>query len=246
MVKGPSEETPFPAIVSAGLAAVGAASAGPVPAALAAAGDAGPAIVELFVSGWRGRRRREVSEWWDAVVMDNGSEQGAAAQIAARVEDPVAQEVIVGALRALLDRVAPVVVPALGMLTREYLREGKEPDAFFRGMARVLGDLTAAEYEVLRNMAVRMRRHHMTRRLSFHVVSLPGMLEGVQLAVDGPSVGRQFDCAPGDAAQVFHLLSVNGLGNRTEETRSTRITGIEMTAAVGLRIASVIPGSGSE
>lgn len=235
--RGPTAST----VAGVGIAAASAAAGGPKAALVAAATEAGPALIDLFVDKWRGRRRSEVEKWWDDVTMENGSDEGAVAQLRARSDDPAVQEVVAASLRALLDRVTPDVIPALGMLTREYLRERKDPDAFFRAMARVLSECTSGEYEVLKRMAAAPARPHgrLVRRIAFTLVSREGGRRAVQ--VGGDLQWQAFDCDPDQAEHLFRQLAANGLADRTEPTRSTALVGVVMDARTLERIASTVP-----
>jgi len=224
-----------------GIAAAGAAAAGPQAAIVAAAAKGAPALIDLYVGRWKDRRRSEVDEWWEEVLMESGSDEGAAAQIKARSDEPAVEEVIVASLRALLDRVTPTVIPALGMLTREYLREAREPDAFFRAMARLLSDCTSGEYEVLRRMAATPASPpgRLVRRITYTLVNREGGRRAVQ--VGGDLQWQAFECDPDHAEHLFRQLAANGLADRAEQTRSTALVGVEMDARVLARIGSIVP-----
>jgi hypothetical protein len=231
------------AVSAAGIGGAAASAAGPGAAALAVAGSFVPFALGKLIPAWSRRREREVEDWWQQVVEENGTDEGAAIQIFARQDDPVAQEVVVAALRTLVDRVSPAVVPTIGMLTRKYLREGLEPDVFFRSMSRVLGDLTASEYDaVLVGLAERLpAAGHSVRRIVCRMVTLEGGWQGVQLSDDGADSWRGFECELEHATALFHLLTANGLADRTEPNRSSELIGIVLRRATADRIVEVVP-----
>lgn len=137
---------------AASLAAATAAERGADAAGMAAAAAISffPYVVGRCIPGILERREREAQEWWDRVVMDNGTGVGAAAEIKARANEPAVQETIFSGFRLVLEKVSPAVIPALGLLTREYARQGRGPDWFFRSVGRVLSDVSSDEYADLR------------------------------------------------------------------------------------------------
>jgi hypothetical protein len=144
--------------VADAIGAIAAAGAAYGTASLPAAIAAGPAAALAFlpfvagkvVVGYQKRKVREAEKWWELVVMENSSDYGAAAQIGAKADDPISQDVIVASFKLILDNISPEAIPAIAMLTREYLREGKVRDDFFRGTGEVLTDLSAEEFSDLR------------------------------------------------------------------------------------------------
>jgi hypothetical protein len=96
---------------------------------------------------------KQQAKWWQAYGAASGATT--AEEIAAEVRqkfenDPGARKVILNHMRALMDDPDEAVIPALGTLGQMYVRQSRPIDAFFRGMTRLLLDLSAAEYDCLK------------------------------------------------------------------------------------------------
>jgi hypothetical protein len=100
-------------------------------------------------SQWQNRR---VEQLLEEAYFENAPDETVAVVLATFLEDPRAQAVLIESIRAALESLSEAVLPALAVLMREYQRTGKEPDAYFRGVCRVLQELTADEYADLGRM----------------------------------------------------------------------------------------------
>jgi hypothetical protein len=184
----------------------------------------------------RAKRLKPFLETFLEGIADVSPEE-AEAKLREAGEDPRARESILEALRAVGDSLAAVVVPPLGRLVRTYAREKRGPDVFFRGMRRVLTDLSEDEFEAFRDFVRRAdgvrfsgehpnslellysktaddtdAQLHATRRWAEELAPKPGS----QLTTGGRSRREQkmeriglgrFDFA----VRLFNLLKVNGL-----------------------------------
>lgn len=144
------------AAVSGAVVAAGAALAtGSSSSAVVAAGVAGflPQALVSTVGVATGWKAREAAAWWHQVLVspndDGVTSEEIAGIIDAHQEEPFVRETILRSVRTLQETLDPCVVTALAMLSREYLREKKAPDRFFRASSRVLADLSRSEYEEL-------------------------------------------------------------------------------------------------
>jgi hypothetical protein len=147
-------------------------------------------------------------KWWERMAHAFSGEdlQGF---VRDRLEnDPAARNALFESLRNLSNALDDSVVPALADLTAEYLREHKPADAFFRGVQRVLSDLTAGEFESLRDLMVAVAAIPVSKRtitLSQHgdpkLVHYSTSHRREPIGSFGPHTQR-----------IFHLLKVNGLG----------------------------------
>lgn len=140
------------ALATAAVAAAQAAMEGKAKGemALAAGLSLLPAIVGKFIPAVYQRKERDAKEWWDQVVWGTASDCGVAAEIRARADDSAVQDVVVDAFKSVLEANSSDVLPALAMLTREYVRTGRPRDAFFSGVGTMLTYLSSDEYRDLR------------------------------------------------------------------------------------------------
>lgn len=136
------------------LAASGAAAA----AALLSGGTMpllGP-VPSLLRSLITERQERIEREFW--IHMAEELERHSPGHVRGALEDLIyktstqenAMKVISTAWRSLLESTDPCVMPALGTLAAQYFNT--PPDRFFRGLCRVLSDVSAAEFEELRKL----------------------------------------------------------------------------------------------
>lgn len=87
----------------------------------------------------------------------NGDAGEAARKITKRVTaSRGAQRAVLEGMRRLLDSISDAAAEPLADLTSEYLEQGKAPDGFFRGTARLLSDLTTEEIGALREILARV------------------------------------------------------------------------------------------
>lgn len=141
--------------VASGVAAAGGFAAGDptglavgVSSAIASVRDLVSAARDVY-SKWQNRR---VERLLEEAYFENAPDSTVGVELATLLQHPHAQAVLIESIRASLESISEAVVPALGLLMREYQRTGKEPDVFFRGVCRVLQELTAEEYADFRRM----------------------------------------------------------------------------------------------
>lgn len=238
--------------------AIGIAGSAAGAMAAAAAGDPVSAsagileVVQRIGDFHRARQVRILKALLLETYGQTSADRGAFAEYAGlfdtgELRSDVAKEVFLQSVRAAEAAVEEAVYPALAMLMREYVREGKRADGFFRGISRTLQDVSADEYESLRAIVVGVARWPgptaIVRRLRkipegyFIQVTDPGMTKA-RGAVDVSS--RQED-----AAYLFHLLEVNNLAERQRDlavigTDTTETNAITMHQDIGRRIAALV------
>ncbi len=213
-----------------------------------------PYVVGRVIPGFLQRKERETRQWWDRVVNDNGSDTGAAAEIASRSEDPATQEVILAAFKVILEEVSPAVISAVAMLTREYARQGKSRDAFFRGASEVLADVSAEEYADLRALTKWISGAgsgfltvvHYGGVVSAGGEALPDSREHLALhplREQGPQVTTPPGFPIVNVRRLFQLLKTSGLGTEASSGYWNTVSGPQVLAcdaAVMRRLASLL------
>lgn len=114
-----------------------------------------PPLIGAVLPGWLQRKQQEAREWWKEVLGSSGSDEGVAAEIETKLQSPDVQDIIFAALRSLFERVAPETRTPLALLTREYARGEREPDWYFRAVAKLLTDVTSEEYVALKQLVLK-------------------------------------------------------------------------------------------
>jgi hypothetical protein len=177
------------------------------------------------------------------------SERKAAQELEERISSSTnIQRSTLEGVRRLLDSIAPEVASPLADLTAEYVTEDKPPDAFFRSAARLLGDLTAAEFSTLQELLARscidlviqdrpevsfmyrargddregLRHFQYVRQLPEDDVRHPGQKKSVwaDLGVLEPSHDPH-------ALRVIQLLKLNGLADDPRKGGFLGVSGAE-------------------
>jgi hypothetical protein len=131
----------------------------PTAAAIALGSGLGVAFVRRFLDAIGSHRERAAEKFVAmlvAVYPDKSPEEIAGLLEARLEEDPKAADAVYASLRAILDKPSAAVAVAVGLLCAEYLQEEREPDAFFRGVARVLVDATSSEFEELKGLFAKL------------------------------------------------------------------------------------------
>lgn len=220
--------------VAVGGAAATLATTTAVPAVAVIAGAAlangAGSILALFQDVAANRRRARVTRWAEAMFSSPEEASAFEQDYKLRAENPDFQQLIVEGLRAIDDAIDEAVVPALGRLMGEFLTS--KPDAFFRGVRRLLSDLTSGELFELEQLLQALRHPATAARIGRQTTlccrSVPGRSDQSQgdyvvsctyplppeeararsLANDRLDLG-QFP----SAIRLFHLLKVNGLAS---------------------------------
>jgi hypothetical protein len=212
-----SVDTPLQATAAA-LGALLSAGASPTGAALAVGGTTGAAgllsgsfkfLMALVADRWR--------IWYAAYTEGQGDPELVEAQLWVDAQEPIIQELVVENARAVAEALTASVVPVLARLTREYRSAGRAPDAFFRGMRRLLSDLSEEEFVAFRDLIIGIA--------DLKISPKPGTLELVILEVAGKGIFRANfeDVASGASAsadidfvpfavRLFQLLKAHGVG----------------------------------
>ncbi|OJH33994.1 hypothetical protein BON30_45935 [Cystobacter ferrugineus] len=149
----------------------------------------------------------------------------AEAELRAKAGEPLFQEVVLENLRSLDEALDDAVVPALARLMRMYVTESRRADAFFRGVRRLLSDLTGDEYADLCSLirwAVELASYGNQDVVELEYVMRDGATAPTLLGrqsgptppgfvVGKPPPSETMGEMP-SAQRLFHLLRVNGLG----------------------------------
>lgn len=144
-------------IVTAGAtAAIAAATATAAPAS-AAVWATIPTVLGGICDVAMNWKRLEAQKFWDDLRANIATDAGvtpeeAEAHIQLRAEDPRFRDAILRSVRALMDAVDGAATVPLARLVAEYERDGAMADALFRGVARLLSELSRTELKELRDM----------------------------------------------------------------------------------------------
>lgn len=232
---------------SVGLA-TGAAVAQVAPAFVAA-------TAALFMTGVVGlmlkleaedRKHRAVR--WSARMLDAASSPAAEVweEFQRQASDPAAGAALTASLRAALDVVDEELVDPIAALGRMYAAAGERPDRFFRGCARMLMEMDAADLVAMRiafalGTKVRARAPH---AVGLRLVTIHGPV-GLRVdAVTGttPSPHEQ-ERSPQmeNPERVVRFLGANHLGAETPVYGGVSVT-VTMATAERLAIVLAPPG----
>jgi hypothetical protein len=145
--------------VAGGAGALGVVmGADPVTVALVAAGGvAATKVTNAALAHFLDRVRARWADFWDVYRKGRaGDPDLAEAEVQANSDDPVLRDLVVESARAVAEALADPVIPVLARLTRAYQSEGKVADGFFRGVRRLLTDVTESEFVTLRDLISRV------------------------------------------------------------------------------------------
>lgn len=131
-------------LVSGTTAIAGGLVGGPLGAALGGLSAIAPVLMDTY----RHRMQNRAQKLWEKIVANSASksEEEIANEINLHADEPYIYETIVQSVQKLLEAADDSVVPSLGVLAAEYLREEKRPDSFFRGLSQLLCDLSNEEF----------------------------------------------------------------------------------------------------
>jgi hypothetical protein len=209
-------------IERAGAAALAASMSAADPReALVRAAIAGSAVTVLSTAKawWNELIDARQEQWWQHVAKNVPPDDLSDIVEHQIHQDPRKKSAILESLRALSQALDDAVIPALAALTAEYLREGKSPDAFFRGTARLLTDISAEELNSLRSF-VRALIEAEYKGPSFEVHYLPTGYDGkdiVRLKLPNPDEKGQpmyevLKATMPYGLRLFSLLKTQHLG----------------------------------
>jgi hypothetical protein len=130
------------------------------------------------------------------------------------VERESCKEAIFEAFKYLRDALDDSVVESIARLTAEYSRSDRKPDGFFRGLSRVLADLSGDEFLSVRMLFREGLRNVPTGSPTPEEVEFgerPG--DGQLILRTGPDGDAQIPLGASitEAKRFFSLLKVNGL-----------------------------------
>jgi hypothetical protein len=220
------------ALVSAGSGAALAAATGATAGIVAATGAAAflPVFLTTTIDIARKWKERDAAQWWHDVLFGQQDDDVTAEEIAgiieANQEKPFVRETILRGVRAVGESVDSAVVVPLAMLTREYVHEKNPPDAFFRGVSRMLSELSASELDELRNLfdwvlneskrdEITLSAHNQEAAKGNVWIRIPWRIELLRDQFVGIQSNdpHRYAIKTGisDPKRLFHLLRVNGL-----------------------------------
>jgi hypothetical protein len=187
---------------------------------LASAAIAGAASLFGIVTSIRGTRANRRLEKIYEVYCESGAEhdpERVEAELQSRAHLPEVQDVVCEGFRAIEDLLTDAALPALARLTRSYVVNARPADWFFRGVRRLLSDLSAEEFaDFSRTMT------HGANALPENVTevfltwgkrpapALPDLRFATGDTHDLPHVVVQGVRA---APRIFHLIETNGLSS---------------------------------
>jgi hypothetical protein len=186
-------------------------------------------LMNLIGYAWRWRQRA-AAKWWYHFLYGPEDDEVTPEELAGRVEahkdEPFVRETILRSVRALADSADDAAVIPLAVLAREYTGAGTSPDAFFRGTARLLVELSRNEISALRLLLnwvlVEAKRAQITLYAGQDQKMVDGTLskipyvkllrdEFVGVRSDDPNREVRITGIT-DPRRLFYLLRINGLG----------------------------------
>jgi hypothetical protein len=209
-------------------------------------------LFESILQHARERREREAQAWLAEVLWQSGDDAANAVEIEAKIRSSEeAQDAILAELKRILEGVDRRVHPALALLTRAVVQGRAKADAFFRGFSRTLADLSAEEYEILRDMIrLGLERVPTDPVLLMLAVTRDPETGAEQWTVDAHEVETAVGAYPGErsiikghssvARRLFSLLEVNGLATTdigVAQSAAGRPNGISIDRDVAQRMA---------
>jgi hypothetical protein len=234
---GPVEQT----AVAAAIAVATVTLSTPLGAAVTAGLTVAPDLLRRAADRYFKDRSADRWELYLAELLrgDRAVDPRLVAKLFAESTDEHVQELVIESARVIAEALATSVMPVMARLTATYAAPpGKRADRFFRGVRRILSDLTEEEFQDMREIVrrvvnvaitpwppwleVRSTRHISPRR---QVGDPPG--EPILLVCTGfiampapssltPSPPRQTETfelgePPSTTTRILHLLEVNGL-----------------------------------
>jgi hypothetical protein len=169
--------------------------------------------------------------------------------------DEEMQELVVESARAIAEALTDAIVPAMARLTRSYAMHRFRADTFFRGMRRLLTDLSDLEFCELRTMLHTAYQSLPEGHAPWVELELRGYRPGDECAQavlvsavwprDGAFQRKDgegpFFPAPRTASRLFHVLQANGLAvPGTHRAGITLPSSLLIEATSLQRIASAI------
>jgi hypothetical protein len=189
--------------------------------AVAGVAAAGPVLIGTAAAAICRRNNRRLERWYVSMARKLGRDPGAVREeLEARMAadgDKVAATIL-ESVDCLMRAIDDAIVPSLGALAAKYIADDKAADRFFRGVGRLLQDLSATELLGLRQMSSNLAEaagEHLQVVLFRDLVrdpNAPVTLEVTAFNADGTHPPETHSPAPADAARLFHLLKVHELG----------------------------------
>jgi hypothetical protein len=225
-------------------------------------------VVQHAADFLRRRQERIVRKLLEDAYFTSGSDSGAFSEFRAlftsgdlKSED--AKNVFVQTVRAAEAAVDEAVYPALAMLMRQYVREGRRYDGFFRSCSRLFQELSADEYASFAALIKRIAGARFDDAATVHVdtVVASAREEWTTVPEGAPTEGMYailssssaftsnsvtpsrsiaaVGCDPSHVERLSLLLDSGGLAQRYSRTRDTGMY-LQIKAGIAKRIAAFV------
>jgi len=196
----------------------------------------------------RAWKEQETDKWWNHVVdgdfHDDTSAEEIAGIIEANQEEPFVRESILRSLQTLWFTPDQCAVLPLAMLTREYIRDKKNPDSFFRGVCNLLLTCSQSDFGQLRDLAVAIRHALNESDPSFlRLECAIGNPRQVQLYTETGSSKNHASINMPDGARLLRLLHRNDLATEigmADKGYSEWEGHIRLTDDIARRLSSLV------
>lgn len=206
-------------IVKAGAAASFAVAAGGSPGLVVGAALA-PLLASRAFDWTRDLFSSREKTYWSNLADALGDDAASVREtIEKDLPDEALKGVVIDAMRSLLLTVDSAVVPPIAALSAEYIKSGTRVDGFFRGLSRVLTDLTAEEFEELRMLLAGLARVPAEPNWAFHdaLLHVRAMASETEVGVVWIKGNSMMESAVSElgphTTRSFHVLKLNGFAH---------------------------------
>lgn len=155
--------------------------------------------LDAAIDARKERGRAFVDGLREAYARDDADADAIDEVLQERARDPVVAEAIFEAVKRFFDAPSAEAAPTLGRLLGEYIRDKREADHVFRGVARLLADLSTDEIRTLRALAQAVQTWPWeTTATHVHIATSAGAADEVWLYPGNAAVidrreGRELD-----------------------------------------------------
>ncbi len=230
-------------------AGVGLASGGP--GIISGIAQASSLVLDAFAARQQARGARMLRAAFDA------PEEEFPKIISEKLKNEQVRDALLEAMRTALEAMADEVMPALGGLIREYEKESRRADGFFRGCCRLLQDLSAEEFASFVALINRIDKApwndqseargsfaHSREEWASAAEGAPVNQPFLILSSSGLSEGGRSLAAvgsdPAHGSRLFHLLDRENFGHWHAEGRGGANRYLTMQVGTARRIARIL------
>jgi hypothetical protein len=219
-------------------------------------------LVQRAAEYYRARQERVVRRLLEEAYLANSSDSGAFSEFRALfasgdLKSESAKNVFLQTVRVAEAAVDEAVLPALAMLMRHYVHEGRRYDGFFRANSRLLQELSADEYASFAALvkgiagarfddgaAIQVDTVVASPREEWTTTPVGAPAEGEYVLLRSSTLGDSrtvaaAGCDPAHLARLSQLLDNGGFAERYSKTRNTGMY-LEIRAGVARRIAAFV------